>query len=185
MSKKPHTSGFWLNREKDASEYDQIHYYLRASTFGASISKFEVWKIQNLEFTYQYQNHTKSLQKLASWTNARKLDGNTNNLEAICEQGFNFDNKGMEFQTGVIEEARNCGDPGEADREHTFVYSEVAVGRSFVYSNDLIDRESVVDIPPGYDSLYIPSKPLDRDKDGKFSLAEYQSAARFDDRNPM
>jgi hypothetical protein len=108
MSAKPKasnapTSGYWLNREKDESEYDQIYYYLRASTFGASIGKFEVWKIQNLEFAYQYQNRSKSLQKLASWTNARKLDSEKNKLELVCDQGFSFDSGGMEFQTGVIE----------------------------------------------------------------------------------
>ena len=82
----------------------------------------------------------------------------------------------MIFDTGVIA----LGTHSEP-REAVFIYTDVAVGRAFVYDGN----PEMKDIPQGYDSFYIPSQPLDRNKDGEFSLEEYHQAASFDGRSPM
>lgn len=168
----PQSGGYWLSKDKD-SEYDQVHYYLKASLTlppSAVVENLEVWKIQNLEFNYQYQRKTKTMLRLASWLNAKSLNRDINSLEMICDRGFSFagglvGTGGMVCSTGVIDQFADIDttNTSDFDKEQTFVYSELAVGRSFVYNSDVTYQYgAAMEIPPGYDSLYIPSKPLDR-----------------------
>lgn len=99
-----------------------------------------------------------------------------NSIEAVSSRGFFFSKGGMVFSTGVVHLSTK-----EAlfDTELNFLMSEIAIGRSFVYDGNL----NAVTVPPGYDSIYVPDQPLDRNKDGKFSLQEYQLAAQFENRD--
>eukprot|EP00981_Chlorochromonas_danica_P002113 scaffold424_cov165-Ochromonas_danica.AAC.13 len=82
---------------------------------------------------------------------------------------------GLMIPAGVITS------PGEVlfHQEACYLLLDVAVGRSYVFDGNPTNTP----IPPGYDSLYIPDQPLDRNRDGKFSLQEYQKAANFDFRS--
>ncbi len=174
--------GYWL--EKNNSEYDQIHYYLKACIMDqGEINKLEIWKIENLDLSFRYDRRTTNMLKLACWTNTNHLV-NDNSVESVCNRGFSFNktlNNGLEFTNGVIE--FNHAEEISVAKEFAFIYSEIAVGRSFVYDGDLQSRQPQPCVPAGYDSLYVPNMPLDRDNDGKFSLNEYQAAATFDNRD--
>jgi hypothetical protein len=170
------TNGFWL--ESNSPEYDLVKYHLTASTSQLGIlEKLNIWKINNTELQYRYERRTNGMLKVQGWHDAENLD-KENSLEQLCIRGFHLDpiaSKGMEFSTGII----NLDD-AVSGLDQCFLLLEIAIGRSFVYDGNL----SQASIPHGYDSLYIPDQPLDRNKDGKFSLQEYQSAATFDNRNP-
>ena len=181
-----------LSKDKDSVEYDQVHYYLKASCLQLAshvIEKVEVWKVENLDLNYQYQQRTKNMMKLASWIDHKSLDATTNSLEMICERGFEFDGdttkqgQGMTFSTGVLEQLSDKQFKERSEEEdQIFVYSEIAVGRSFIYDGESSGHENK-NIPAGYDSLYISRHALDRNRDGVFSLQEYQAAANFEGRD--
>lgn len=170
------SNGFWL--DSTSPEYDYVRYQLTASTSHLGIiEKLNIWKINNSELQYRYERRCNGMLKITSWFNAEYLDVD-NNLEQICMRGFQFDpnhNHGMEFPTGII----RFHDDSYTSLDHCFLLVELGIGRSFVYDGNLAKAQ----IPQGYDSLYLPEQPLDRNKDGKFSLQEYQSAATFDQRD--
>jgi hypothetical protein len=169
-------SGYWL--ESNSPEHDYVRYNLTSSTAHLGIiEKLNIWKINNTELQYRYERRTNGMLKVQGWYDAEDLDSE-NSLEQICIRGFHVDPsvaKGMEFSTGII----HFDDETYASLDHCFLLLEIAIGRSFVYDGNL----SEASLPHGYDSLYLPEKPLDRNKDGKFSLQEYQNAATFDHRN--
>lgn len=167
--------GHWV--ESQSAEYDLVRYQLTAALANlGTVEKLSVWKIENMELNYKYERRSNGMLRLTGWQNAESLSGE-NSLEQICARGFHFDPalaKGLTLATGIIEPLAEYA----LSMEQCFMFYEMAVGKSFVYDGDLSQAE----IPQGYDSLYIPPKPLDRNRDGKFSLQEYQSAATFDQR---
>lgn len=136
-----------------------------------------MWKIDNAEAATVFERQTGSMLRVSSWYDPASLG--PNGLESITQRGFDFKAPGgMFFDTGVLPQGERV--PPHDVRERILVYCEVAVGRAFVYDGN----PSTQMIPPGYDSFYIPSKPLDRNNDGNFSLEEYHAAAHFDRREP-
>jgi hypothetical protein len=171
-------NGYWL--ESSSPEYDLVKYHLTAATSHLGIiEKLNVWKINNQEIQYRYERRCAGMLKLQGWHNAENLNSGENSLEQVCIRGFHFNpsenNGGMTFNSGII----HFDDDAYISLDHCFLFLELAIGRSFVYDGNL----SKASIPNGYDSLYLPELPLDRNKDGKFSLQEYQSAANFDNRD--
>jgi hypothetical protein len=168
--------GYWL--ESTSAEFDLVRYHLTVVTSHLGfIEKLNIWKINNTELSYKYERKSSGMLKTQGWYNAEELPGD-NNLEQVCLRGFHYDpveTKGLEFSTGVID----FPDDSYLHLDHCFVFYEIAIGRSFVYDGNL----SSAMVPTGFDSLYIPDQPLDRNRDGKFSLQEYQSAASFDNRD--
>ena len=142
------------------------------------INSLEVWKIDNSDLSYRYERRTRNLLKLACWTPASN-DNEVNSVESICLNGFVVppNKSGLEFSTGVVDIAR-ARSRGEFNSVYSFIYSEIGVGRAYVCDS------SSVDIPAGFDSLYITPQPLGRKRDGKFSLLEYRNAARIENRPP-
>ena len=168
--------GFWL--VEGSEEYEDVKHMLGGCMMGkGEVGRLEIWKIENLDLLQRFDRKTSRLLKLAAWTNIKSL-GNENDLQGICHRGFSFKKPagGMEFAVGNLDLNYMSGSD-----EHTVIYSDVAVGRSFVF--DALDPAKT-DIPAGYDSFYIPTSPLDRDNDGEFSLVEFQAAATFDGRDP-
>jgi hypothetical protein len=182
-SSKANAGGQWL--QKGTPEFDQVFFYLKSclpnipyqnnigvESYGTSdleIDTLEVWRIDNPDHAYRYERRTKNLLKLACWT---MPNTDLNSVESICTNGFRIppDASGLGFTTGLIDlpTYRNNS------KTYTYIYSEIGVGRAFVCDN--IEAE----IPNGFDSLYITPQPLDRNRDGKFSLSEYRTAARFE-----
>lgn len=183
---KTSAGGQWL--QKGTPEFDQVFFHLKSclsnttyqnkntsigvESHGSSeleFDSFEVWRIDNPDLAYRYERRSKNLLKLACWT---MPNNELNSIESICTNGFKFppDVNGLEFTTGLIDlpTYRN------SSKTYTYIYSEIGVGRAFVCDN--IEAE----IPNGFDSLYITPQPLDRNRDGKFSLSEYRTAARFE-----
>ncbi len=139
--------------------------------------RLEVWKIDNAEAAAVFEKQAGSLLRVSSWYDPAPLG--SNGLEAITQRGFDFKAPaGMFFDTGVLPSTDRM--LAHDVKERILLYCEVAVGRAFVYDGN----PSVQVIPQGYDSFYIPIKPLDRNNDGDFSLEEYHAAATFDHRDP-
>lgn len=170
--------GHWLETRSD--EYEAVRFALSAaSQHVGAVSKLEVWKIDNPDLNYKYERKSSGMLRLQSFVSADTLSSE-NTVEAVCSRGYYLGvgpNAGALFTTGVINlPNRDATFAGDLQ----FILFEVAVGRSFAFDGGL----ATAIIPPGYDSLYIPEQPLDRNKDGKFSLQEYQTAASFDNRDP-
>ena len=191
--------GYWLNETSD--EFHQLKHYLlmyvsqlqnssvlkvgfsyklaclaRRCTPNSTLDSMEVWKIDNLEVAGTYERRAVGLLRVSTWVDPADIEGGT--IEDVSRSGFNFSQSGgMVFETGVLQLANTL--KGEYN-EKVLLYTEVAVGRSFVYDGNPGMRR----IPEGYDSFYIPSQPLDRNNDGEFSLEEYHAAAQFDGRDP-
>eukprot|EP01033_Poteriospumella_lacustris_P007176 gene7176-5167_t len=170
--------GHWLETRSD--EYEAVRFAISAASqhIGA-LSKLEVWKIDNPDLNYKYERKSSGMSRLQSFVSADTLSSE-NTVEAVCSRGYYLGvgpNAGALFTTGVINlPNRDATFAGDLQ----FILFDVAVGRSFAFDGGL----ATAVIPPGYDSLYVPEHPLDRNKDGKFSLQEYQTAASFDNRDP-
>lgn len=173
--------GFWI--DKNSSEFSQIQYYLKSCI---SYSKYndiynlEVWKIENKDLFYHYEKKTSNMLKVISLQDLKQIESIDNTLESICTHGIALINqKGLSFEVGSINdnELKKSG-------SYCFIYYEIAVGRAFVSDNAILETNSALELPSGYDSYYIPPYPLDRNSDGKFDLEEYQLAAMFQHRSP-
>lgn len=103
-----------------------------------------------------------------------------NNIQNVIQYGYSFKHtKGrMMFSTGVID--NTMFQSQNNSNEYTFILTQVGVGRPYVCD----DSSNMMSVPTGYDSFYIPPLPLDRNKDGEFSLSEYRAAACFNNRDP-
>jgi hypothetical protein len=169
------TGGHWV--ETQSPEFDSVRYLLTAaSAHLGTIDKLTVWKINNLDLQYKFERRSSGMLRLFGWLNTDSLTAE-NSLEHLINRGFTFDSskqRGLSFTTGNIKSIPDYA----IGTELCFVFFEAAVGRAFVYDRDIAQAL----IPHGYDSLYISPKPLDRNRDGKFSLHEYQLAASFDNR---
>lgn len=136
----------------------------------------EVWKIDNLEVTGIYERRVLGLLRVSAWVDPMDIEGQT--VEQVSSKGFDFSQSGgMLFETGCLQLPQTMQNEYN---EKVLLYSEVAVGRAFVYDGNPGMRQ----IPDGYDSFYVPNQPLDRNNDGHFSLEEYHAAAQFDGRDP-
>ena len=145
-------------------------------TPSVTIDNIEVWKIDNLEVNGIYERRAAGLLRVSTWVDPADIEGGT--IEDVSRSGFNFtESGGMVFETGVV---RFPNTLKGVFNERVLLYTEAAVGRSFVYDGNPGMRR----IPAGYNSFYLPSQPLDRNKDGEFSLEEYHAAAQFDGRDP-
>ena len=168
--------GHWV--ESHTAEFDLVRYHLATACAHLGIvEKITVWKIENMELQYKYERRSSGMLRLNGWMNCEQLS-TENSLELVSSRGFYFDPskvRGIEFPTGIIKSIPEYSH----GIEYCFLFYEIAVGRSYIHDRDT----SQASIPPGYDSLYLSPKPLDRNKDGKFSLHEYQLAAQFDHRN--
>jgi hypothetical protein len=150
-----------------------------ASQHIGAISKLEVWKIDNPDLNYKFERKSSGMMRLQSLVSTENMSSE-NSVEAICSRGYYLglgQSAGALFTTGLIN-LPNKDATFASDIQ--FVLFDIAVGRSFAFDGSLVSAT----IPPGYDSLYIPDQPLDRNRDGKFSLQEYQNAASFDNRDP-
>jgi hypothetical protein len=120
-----------------------------------------------------FDKRASSLLRIPCWVVAETLP-ESDKLQDICKRGFKFiDKGGMLFTTGVV-------DIDLSMTSTQLVYCELAVGRAYVQDAQLVASSN---IPPGYDSFYVPPHQLDRNNDGEFSIAEYQAAANFEFRS--
>eukprot|EP01031_Cornospumella_fuschlensis_P028443 gene28443-34337_t len=167
--------GYWL--ETQSAEYDLVKYHLITATQTlGTVEKLSVWKIINPEVQYKFERKSSGMLRLHSFYDAEHCVG-VNSLENVCTHGFQVDpvDPGIIVPVGIVPPLGDLQQP----KECCYVMLDVAVGRSFVFDG----TDSETPIPHGYDSLYVPDQPLDRNKDGKFSLQEYQNAANFDFRS--
>jgi hypothetical protein len=138
-----------------------------------------IYKINDAETTQRFDKVCRKKMKVSGWCNMSHL-GSENEPGNLSTRGFMFGKgmAGMEFRVGVISNqlVPKILDPSV---EHTVVYSDLGVGRSYVEDSNL----HLLEIPEGYDSFYVPHKPLDRDEDGHFNVFEYDQAATFDGRD--
>ena len=168
-------SGHWI--ESNSAEYDLVRFQLLSSiNENAIIDKLTIWKLDNPELVYRYERRSNGMNRQLSWFNADKSNS-YNTLERICSTGFSCDEQtvpGLQFSIGVIDDTELS-----YNKENCFVLLDLAIGRSFIYDGP----RQRANIPAGYDSLYLAPQALDRNRDGKFSAEEYNSAATFDNRN--
>jgi hypothetical protein len=171
-------SGHWL--EVKSEEYDYVRFILTTSFQNAGIvDNLQIWKIENPDLVYKYERKSSGMQRVHSLVSVESL-ASENSIESLCTRGYYLgksSHAGALFSTGAIYL------PNKDiiyTKEYQYAFFEIAIGRSYAYDGNLMN----VKIPTGYDSLYIPEQPLDRNQDGKFSLQEYRNAATFDDRDP-
>jgi hypothetical protein len=165
---------------EESEELNDIKYHLQLTTNGnLAFVEFDVWKIENLANSLQFERDYSDCLKVCSWLKSVDL-GYDNNIELVSKKGITFpQSSGMKISTGRLELKPIIRNGKPVDM--LLIFCDVAVGKALV-----VDESSLQDpLPDGYDSYYCPSQPLDRDKDGSFSLSEYAAAANFDCRNPM
>lgn len=165
--------------EPETDDFNTLKHQLHLATNGDfGFVVFDLWKIENLESVLQFDRSYGDFLKVPCWLKVSEM-GYENNIEYVAKRGITFTSaSGMKFSTGRID-LTNMRNGKTSDT--ILVFCEVAVGRALV-----TDEENFVKpIPPGYDSYYCPLEPLDRDKDGNFSLAEYSAAANFGGRSPV
>lgn len=138
-----------------------------------------IYKINDSETAQRFDKLCRKKMKVSGWSNLSQL-GSENEAGNLSTRGFVFGKGkgGLEFRVGVISDqlVPMLLDPSI---EHSVVFSDLGVGRSYVEDGNLHLRE----IPEGYDSFYVPQKRLDRDGDGHFDVFEYNQAANFDGRD--
>ena len=192
------TKGSWLKEDDEA--YESCKQLLLASLPNSSIgtiSSLQIWEVDsddiatryttllsllldiiNIITINRYERRSSELNKVSCFVSSKDLTFD-NSIQSVLQNGYSFKhtNGRMLFSTGIIDETMF---QTQINSEYTFILTEVAVGRSFVCD----DTSKMVQVPNGYDSFYIPPLPLDRNKDGEFSLSEYRAAACFDNRDP-
>jgi hypothetical protein len=166
--------------DDQSDELCEIKYHLNLVTNGKfDYSLFELWKIENLDLSLQFQRDYPENLKVLCWFKAADL-GYDNNIELVSKRGFFIPpNGGIKCTTGRIDLKaiiRN-GKPVDC----LLILCEVAVGRAKV-----VDQVSLNDdLPEQYESFYCPPQALDRNNDGQFSFEEYSMTANFDKRSPL
>ena len=167
--------------EPDSEEYAAVRCMLSNSTQGqGTVSGVVVQKVNCPEVYKRFDRACRKKLKVIGWSNMHEFSSD-NDAENISKRGLVL-NKGIggfEFRVGVVNESLvpKLMDPHV---EHTLLYSNIAVGRSYVDDKKLHDKV----LPQGYDSFYVPLNPLDRNGDGHFDIFEYQQAVSFDERDP-
>ena len=125
-----------------------------------------IYKINDSETAQRFDKTCRKKMKVSGWANMAHL-GSENEVGNLSTRGFVFGKgmTGLEFRVGIISDQLipKILDPSI---EHTLVYSDLGIGRSYIEDCNLHVRE----IPDGYDSFYVPHKPLDRDQDGHFDV---------------
>ena len=141
------------------------------------VSSLDVWKIQLTEISDRFEKKTGSMLRVPCWIGEKDLS-EPDSLPEVTTRGFTFDNMdGMFVTTGRVS---GVSGPGANPAEYMLLYCEVAVGRA--YSTDMTHINSI-NLPEGFDSLYIHSAPIDANEDGVISLTEYDSTANFNHRD--
>ena len=170
--------------DENDEEYQQVRYYLQACLVSkGDVGRVDVWKITNQQLSYRFDQRSKALLKIISLTNlTTEKVGAENSVRNVAHQGFLFREGGLEFTTGVLKSVPPANPASLKPETYTLIYSDVAVGRSVIVEEKAVLAHAM---PDGYDSFYVPQKPLDRNNDGVFDYDEFQAAANFDDRNPI
>ena len=197
------TQGSWLKEDDEA--FERCKQLLLASLPNSNIgtiSSLQIWEVDcdDIATRYitiiitiiyiiiitiitinpitRYERRSSELNKVSCFVSSKDLTFD-NSIQSVIQNGYSFKhtNGRMLFSTGIIDETVF---QTNVNSEYTFILTEVAVGRAFVCD----DTSKMVKVPNGYDSFYIPPLPLDRNKDGEFSLSEYRAAACFDNRDP-
>ena len=193
------TSKFAVLTDED-EEFTSVKQYLSSCLLHqGKLAEVKMVKIVNSDLTMRFEKRAQKMIKLVGWTNVKHLSGDNSDLSVLGTRGFvvSKGNTGLDFSVGNIKSvskiqryennahSRGSSSPGTSstehhEPEHTFIYSDVAVGRAFVRDSDF----QTAPMPQGYDSFYMPQHKLDMDGDGEFDLFEYQMAASFDNRDP-
>jgi len=172
-------------------EYTSVRQYLASCLLQkGKIEGVTILKIDNPDLTARFEKRGQKLLKLIGWSNLQTLQGDNNDLSLLGKRGFVFakGSGGLDFITGNINSIESAHALNKSNKsivevhepEHTFVFSDIAIGRSYVLDHDW----SSTPLPEGYDSFYMPHHKLDVNDDGEFDLFEYQQAASFDSRDP-
>ena len=178
---------------EDDEEFISVKQYLSSCLLQqGKVEEVKMVKIDSTDLTHRFDKKAQKMLKLVGWSNVKNLSGDNSDLSLLGSRGFVLGKgtSGLEFHVGNINglKASHKYDNGNKNSlmeplhepEHTFIYSDVAIGRSFVSDSEC----QTTPIPTGYDSFYIPGEKLDRNGDGEFDLFEYQQAASFDSRDP-
>lgn len=170
-------AGHWLDPQTE--EFDLVRFQvISAAQHLGVLVRLEVWKIENPDLLVKYDRRSHGMLKVQTFVPVDSLSAD-NSVEAVCSRGYHLGygaSAGAMFTSGILHLPNK---ESTFSRDLQFLFLEIAVGRSYVYDGSL----NAATVPAGYDSLYIPEQPLDRNHDGKFSLQEYQSAASFDNRD--
>lgn len=176
-------TGFWIKEGSD--EFDQLRHYLNACLIGiGDVHDLTIWKINNISLDNRFERRNSHLLKLISLVDFNTL-GVENRLPDVFKRGFKLNphpnsTDGMIFSTGVLD-LKSKSTINNSDEEYSILYSEIAIGRTFVCDYDSAKKSKIP--PSGYDSFYIPSEKLDKDGDGVFCLKEYRAATTFGNRD--
>lgn len=173
------TNGHWLDDDNDS--YESCKQLILASIPNGdinSISNLQVWQVDSENITTRYDRRSSDLNKVSCFVNSADLTFD-NTIQNVIQNGFSFKhtNGKMLFTTGILDASIFSS---QVKTDFTFILTELAIGKSYVSD----DVSKMASLPTGYDSFYIPPLPLDRNKDGEFSLSEYRAAACFDNRDP-
>ncbi len=184
-----HKSKFVVLNDDD-EEYISVKQYLSSCLLSqGKVTEVKMVKIDNDDLTQRFDKRSRNLIKLVGWSNLKSLSADNNDLSLLGSRGFvvSKGSTGIDFSVGNITTVSaihvhnaSHGNVELHEPEHTFVYSDIAVGRSYVLDKDW----QHIPVPQTYDSFYMPAHQLDQNNDGEFDLFEYQAAASFDDRDP-
>lgn len=191
MPPAPASRSIFSQLDSHGEEYISVRQYLASCLLlKGRIEGVTILKIDNPDLTVRFDKRSQKLLKLTGWSNLQTLHGDNNDLSLLGKRGFVFakGSGGLDFITGNINSIESAHATNKANKasvevhepEHTFVFSDIAIGRSYVLDKGW----SSTPLPEGYDSFYMPAHKLDINDDGEFDLFEYQQAASFDARDP-
>ena len=161
-----------MKEDSKSAEFEQVSYFFKSCLpKGLHVRDIGIKAFEdgNKGLAYKYERKTTNMLKLAAWVNL-----GDKSWEEMRNYEFEFPEKGMEFNVGNI--PRNLFN--EKRNDNVFIYVEIAVGKAFV-----TDSVSDNTIPIGFDSLYLVPYPLERNKEGKFNIQEYQLSS-IEQRDP-
>jgi len=176
-----------LSRQSD--EFRAVEYQLKLGLQGHPASDVNIWKVDNPNANVTFERRTANMLTLDCWTDCGDLDS-SNRMDDVCRRGFLFpaNGLGLPFHHGniVLDDSvesfmeSDAPETTSGKQNHFYIFSRVAVGRPYIIDEKSTDLKR----PEGYDSLYISTKPLDRDQDGFISAEEYEAIAAHDGRDP-
>ena len=130
--------------EETDDEYQQVKQYLSACLMKkASITDVKMVKIDNPELVSRFEKRSQKLIKLVGWTNMKHLHSDNCDLSVLGNRGFvvSKGTSGLDFTVGNINSVSPIVRAPDThinvkteihEPEHTFIYSDVAIGRAFV-----------------------------------------------------
>ena len=188
-------NGTWL--DSNNKEFQLVKYYLELCVGSSySVTECSVYKFDNIKDELRFDRQYQGRERLVAWKNLTQIP--TSMIQRLAEDGFTFDDKGMDFTIGSLDiksddniksKEKDNSDNGTSrinkllpTQEYRFVYSDVVLGRAKVTDGAGLSEAKKNPIPSGYDSYYITPSLLDENQDGEFSLSEYRKAADFQNR---